>query len=428
MADAVRTLSSLIEARRDVRGLLVNKFEPPFVLQPVATPHAVPLLLQGQNWTRATMPKDTIISNVQTTPTSGTEHPLQNDQQVRHGATRRAVVSDFSTANGVPWNPKVIHKTVWRRPTNWTFTSAIGTVAHQQEPPSPVRTFMPEGKPRLFLDTTPGLMQLIPNLELRDQPQDLPRNLLTFRLRPSPLYNEGLTNVHRLPELFIDYAVSPMHDVDRTAKFHKATLVVWQKLADVLLPIRAADIRYTEQITAEISGESYEAGLSRDLDEWIVHTRESIEKGGRIRPRSTVIITLPFWVDKSQVRKSRRKAAPKGNSVYKNVPQLEPLPIEPADKPTFDVTYEFASVEHRETLPFEFEGYPLLYTNREGGKMTGRGTSLSLKFRTDETWTGPNPEAKKERDKFVLASMQLSELVDRAVRGMSLEPEEEGSA
>jgi hypothetical protein len=134
---------------------------------------------------------------------------------------------------------------------------------------------------------------------------------------------------------------------------------------------------------------------------WIRKTQSAITQGGRIRVHSPIVkVTIPqflWW-----------KGGAKDTSVKKEQSRMK--------KDVTAVPYFFASVEHRQAIPMNFEGFPLVLTSREGGKLGGRG--YELKLSTKALWPDSDTaKLKAEPEAFYQAAYRLARLVDQAARG-----------
>ncbi len=210
-----------------------------------------------------------------------------------------------------------------------------------------------------------------------------------------------LLNEHqKIPAESAKFRLSASLGSEQTATFQRLTAVYEQTSADVMLTSFAADMRLKSGIIQAKETE-YEDALGTPMQIWIRKTQSAIAQGGRIRAHSPIVkVTIPQFL--------RYKGEATNTAVKK-----EQLRIK---KDVTAVPYFFASVEHRQAIPMNFEGFPLVLTNREGGKLGGRG--YELKLSTKVLWLdGDEAKRKAERETFYQAAYRLARLVDQAARG-----------
>ena len=313
---------------------------------------------------------------------------------------------------------------IWTKAPTWSYSATVGTVAFLAEPSSKKKK-EPDGEydqmERVFVDISPGLLQLLRSGFVDEQRPAARKTLLSFRLVPAPQRNDSAL-LAKLPDIFVEYEVDSLSEAQRTAAFNKVSMVLHRMDVDYLSPGHVSDSRYSEQSTIECAAATYNKGFSSELDDWIQQTGASIRGSGRIRPKANLEIQLPRWISAPPLANK----APQGKSVYSNSrPSRAHISAEKeqqrqaqlALERTIKAHYMFASVEHREVIPFEFQGFNLLYTSREGGKIGGRGGSFTLQHKTDEWCTPMKKAAREKRKDFIKASFLLSKLMDDAVRG-----------
>jgi hypothetical protein len=255
----------------------------------------------------------------------------------------------------------------------------------------------------LFVDIVPGLSNLLSYLQKNDDfVVEGSHDSLVFRLVPRVAEHiSSLSPIAlQLPDLFIEFRLDTSLGSEQTAMFQRVTAVYEQTSADIMFTRFAADMRLKRAIiqTKEIE---YEGALGPSMQTWIRKTQSAITQGGRIRAHSPIVeVTIPQFLC--------RKGEAKDKAVKKDQLQIE--------KDVTVVPYFFASVEHRQTIPMNFEGFPLVLTNREGGKLGGRG--YELKLSTKALWLDRD-EVKQnaEQNAFYQAAYRLARLVNQAARG-----------
>ena len=302
------------------------------------------------------------------------------------------------------------NSSIWKTPPIWSRCATIGTIAFPGSSvtaSSEERVLNLDTQNPFFIDNTPGMLQLLSVLPAKTQDPTLRKDTLSFRLIPSPMQNDPAL-FPRLPEVFVEYDVNSLADSQPVAALNKVLMLYLHDETQIMQPKRVADLRYTEQAILQCAAKDYAKDLSPDLDSWIDETKQSILGGGRIRPRSTVHINLPHQL----VSKLASKPQPKARK-----------PLSERDKRleaerTARITYLFAGVEHRELVPFQSSEFELVYTSREGGKMGGRGGSLSLQQSSKDDRTGSlSAKVQSQRARFITAAFEVLRMVDDAVKG-----------
>ena len=293
---------------------------------------------------------------------------------------------------------------LWDQPSYNIMSAVIGHVLlnkHQKTPTESTKANdLSSG--HLFLDVVPGLPNLLSYLQKDDFAVQSSCDSLVFRLVPQVAgHIPPLSPIAaQLPDLFIEFRLDTSPGSERTAMFRRATAIYEQTSADVILPSFVADLRLKSGIIQAKEAE-YEDALGPSMQSWIYKTQSAIAQGGRIRAHSPIVkVAIPqFLWHKGEVKDTTMKKE--------------------GSRKKMDVTavpYFFASVEHRQAIPMNFEGYSLVLTSREGGKLAGRG--YELKLSTKALWLdGDEAKQKSERAAFYQASYRLARLVDQAARG-----------
>jgi len=290
---------------------------------------------------------------------------------------------------------------LWDQSSYFTNSAVIGHILfkkHQKIPAQSVKVNSLSSE-RLFVDIVPGLPNLLSYLQKDDGfVVEGSHDSLVFRLVPQ--FTEHVPSLPpiaaQLPDLFIEFHLGS----DQTAMFQRVTAVYEQTSADVMLTGFSTDMRLKSGIT-QAKETQYEDALGPSMEIWIRKTQSAIAQGGRIRAHSPIVkVTMPqfLWC--------------KGESTDTTVKKKQ-LRME---KDVTAIPYFFASVEHRQAISMNFEGFPLVLTSREGGKLGGRG--YELKLSTKALWLDSDKAKQKaERETFYQAAYRLARLVDQAARG-----------
>ena len=294
---------------------------------------------------------------------------------------------------------------LWDQSSYYVTSAVIGHILlneHQKIPAESAKADCLSSE-HLFVDIVPGLSNLLSYLQKRDDfVVEDSHDSIVFRLVPQITeHTPSLPPAAaQLPDLFIEFRLSASLGSEQTATFQRVTAVYEQTSADVMLTSFAADMRLKSGIIQAKETE-YEDALGTPMQIWIRKTQSAIAQGGRIRAHSPIVkVTIPQFL--------RHKGEATNTAVKK-----EQLRIK---KDVTAVPYFFASVEHRQAIPMNFEGFPLVLTNREGGKLGGRG--YELKLSTKVLWLdGDKAERKAERETFYQAAYRLARLVDQTARG-----------
>lgn len=259
-----------------------------------------------------------------------------------------------------------------------------------------------------FVDVIPGLRYLIPYLQGAQKELHECYSSLVFRLIPFPRQENKMPKLltklgQYVPDIYVEFPIHHLQDSNGDNTIPRVTAALKQIAKPVALPHLACDLKFCRSIT-QTHNAGEEAILGATMQEWIKKTQEAINKGGRIRAHSSMVqvaITPPvlsaLGLDLSETRAKQLSIVPNANARYPNI----------------GATYLFTTVEHRQCIPMTFEGYPLLLTSREGGKLGGRGYELKLSMPPSLAHDGEARRA--DREAFYQSAYRFAKLVDDAV-------------
>jgi len=254
-----------------------------------------------------------------------------------------------------------------------------------------------------FVDVVPCLHQLLSFLQQGQTESYECYSSLVFRLAPFIRTRDVPEEVRRvadfMPDIFVEFPVNNPSDLNKDQALPIVSAVLNHKSAFLMFPHLASDLRI-DRMVKQTQRIQREAVLGPSMQEWIQKTQEGINLGETVQAHSSrvhIAITPQFLSALgSDTKEARAKELSQGGT--------------PLTTPYF-----YATVEHRQRVSMTFEGYPLILTSREGGKLGGRGSELKLLMPSSHPYN--IKEKSTEREIFYRAAYRLAKLVDDAVHG-----------
>lgn len=310
--------------------------------------------------------------------------------------------------------PENSKSSLWQQPYHDDVSASIGNVLFVAQKDRMIKLIPGSHGFRLsqgttFVDVVPGLRYLIPYLQGDQNASHECHSSLVFRLIPFTR-REGQTPKvpaklgQYMPDIYVEFPIRHSQDSNGDNALPKVTAVLKQLTKPVMLPHLACDLKFQRRIT-QIQNARDKAVLGAMMQTWIDKTQEAIDNGGRVRAHSSTVqvaitpaVLSALGLTLSETRAKKPSIAPNANAPYPNV----------------GATYLFTTVEHRQSIPMAFEGYPLLLTSREGGQLGGRGYELKLSMPASLAHGGA---MRADREAFYQSAYRFAKLVDDAVHG-----------
>ena len=212
-------------------------------------------------------------------------------------------------------------------------------------------------------------------------------NMLMIQLRPVKMKNgPKRLELSRVPWLEV------LVDVDnktRTLQVQSARLVRDWRVADLLLPDKARDIRFQSRSTIT-STEHLDDGIQRFVDK----SKLDVWGNDRLMTPARLNVTVPLF---------SCRVLP-GNAAKEIVKQ--------EGQGSVEVDYLFSKLEHWSTLRVKLNEYELNYATVEGGQSGGRREELTLET-AGWTRTGVSGDDEGEFQKFFRQARRLAAITPR---------------
>lgn len=263
----------------------------------------------------------------------------------------------------------------------------------------------PEPMPReaWFADGIPGLQDLLSSLQQNSKEPQSTQSSLVFRLVPYRRHLEippelKLKLADAMPDIFVEFPVGSSYDAYSNERQPTVTAVLRQKSAILMLPQLPVDLKFTRSMI-QMQQVKEEPVLGAEFHDWVKNTEEIITRPGPVRPHAPL----------ANVAINPRAMFAMGLSLGRQT--LQAL----SKMPDLVAPYFFTTVEHRQSIPMSFEGYPLILTSKEGGTFGGRGFELKLSI--PPSLAGALDERRGEQEAFSRTAYRLACTVDDAVQG-----------
>ncbi|KAI9852380.1 MAG: hypothetical protein M1838_000902 [Thelocarpon superellum] len=200
---------------------------------------------------------------------------------------------------------------------------------------------------RSFSYSAPGISQFALDLRLV---QPLPTEHLIIRAVPSPweLADGDLGNPPPPLEIVVN-----VDAVTQEPQLDSVYAIMKESLADLMLPHRAADVRFVHRCYRPVTGPE----AARGIAQFFADSQLNIKGRGYLRTPTTLRVKVPRWTS---------------------------LPMESVESATdgandeVEVEYLFAGLDHRQTVELEYDGMRAQYISIEAGRTGGRRCELRL--------------------------------------------------
>jgi hypothetical protein len=256
-------------------------------------------------------------------------------------ATIRRPTSDESKPNAV---------NNWVTEPEYRLSAEFGQVLFPLEDAAPstaIKAALAQPSRSPFLPTFPGLTGLLtsPDMSAKARMQT-PSLLYDFQPGPKqPNFEAG----QMFPSLHIQMRTG-IHGSKPT--MHKLSLGFQHRIHDVLLPDKAADIRFFRYGRLRLAKNHRD----KNVQEWAETVFQNIQSGGRLTA-PPLRIDIPKWT----------------------------IPGFPADaKGTRSVIYNFSGIQYRQTVVGDLLGTGISYSTVQAGKLGARGGALTAHYNSQD--------------------------------------------
>ncbi|KAI9702212.1 MAG: hypothetical protein M1820_006294 [Bogoriella megaspora] len=254
------------------------------------------------------------------------------------------------------WNlitDKVVSATVGQILESFEGPLRITSPSKDKKKQSPRASRINFDKGVTFSSDVPGLLPFLSSL---GRPAKKYRTTLELVLLPSPFTHTGPVALQQYPEVRIHFKVTPtsldLHGIYATAK-KSATYAAMLSFA--------ADLKVENEVL--LAG-SRSLSKHPDLRRYCNELKKSFLEGNETKLRAPFTLRLPV---PRVSDKAKTKTSPK-NKTGTTKTHTEEHTIE----------YTLAELKQRQSIGFEFEGFRLMYTSIEGGKIGGNQDELKL--------------------------------------------------
>lgn len=200
---------------------------------------------------------------------------------------------------------------------------------------------------RAFAHVVPGLVRSLRSSELVPGPTT---EFLRILAIPSPWMPSGQLPNERPPLLEILVHIDP---ASKELQAHDVNVLSQQRHTDVMLPDKAADLRFVRRSIGQLTSPDATATIS----EFLRASQLKIAGRSQLRTPSTLTLKIP-----------RRMIAP-----HKILAS-----IDTTNADDVEVEYLFAGLEHRQLLEFRHAGLRMQYVSVEAGRTGGHWCELRL--------------------------------------------------
>jgi hypothetical protein len=281
-------------------------------------------------------------SNEDAEQTKTTEKPAKSPKTLA-GLTNRIIATIRR-----PTSDDSNHNTVndWDTEPEYRLSAEFGQVLFPLEEAAPsevIKAALAQPSRSPFLPTFPGLVGLLTSPEMSAKARmQVPSLLYDFIPGPKqPNFEAG----QEFPSLHVQ--MRPGIDGSKPT-MHKLSLGFEHRIHDVLLPDKAADIRFCRYGRLRLSNKHRD----KNVQEWAETIFQNIQSGGRLTA-PPLRLEIPKWT----------------------------IPGFPADaRGTRSVIYNFSGLQYRQTVAGDLFGTGISYSTVQAGKMGARGGALSAHY------------------------------------------------
>ncbi|KAI9849424.1 MAG: hypothetical protein M1837_004043 [Sclerophora amabilis] len=274
----------------------------------------------------------------------------------------------------------------WDAETKWSTYATFGHILHEPSKgesatSNPSQLNLLPQTPRAFSFTAPRILDAIAQLPGNS---GIASEYLMINLRPSPWSALGLTLISSAPPVKI---VLSLNRQSKKPSIQSVQAILAERSSDIMMPQLSTDMRLTTLSTLRLQQPTFDP----EIEDFIGRSYLDINGRGRLRTPETVKLLLPQRCFDFNGGKSASTA---DSREYEELVELE---------------YYFTSLEYRQSVPFEIDGWRAQYANIEGGR-TGGGRRGELRmvmnrktgheeYDTQETYSSVEDEtAQSERD------------------------------
>lgn len=277
------------------------------------------------------------------------------DRRSGEGKEQRALGTSAAPeldSGTVPRNPAAI----WDKSPVLQMSAVVGHVLHnmariKMTTQGFAKMFRRPGWQRKFANNVPRLMKSLFPLRSLEGPVT---PTLKIYLKPSPWSPFEGVQSKAFPAIEVLLSVDPQSQTSRLAKVQA---IIYQHIADVMLPFKTADLRFVNRASIELKNPE----ASPQLSAFLAESQLNIGGQQRLKAAPSVRLQVPKWV----------LGKP-----------LHDLAFDTDKAATVEMEYLYTGLEYVETLEMVIDGCKAQYVAIEGGESGGRRNEL--RFLLDE--------------------------------------------